>query len=87
MRKLVIDVKVIPGEENALQHQLLVCDMQMARPPKTKHKFFSRPESWKLKDPETFTHFQDVFKEHMLSPESEAAPQQRKSGINSRQVY
>ena len=27
MRKLVTDVKVIPGEEVALQHQLLVCDM------------------------------------------------------------
>ena len=28
MRKLVTDVKVIPGEEVALQHQLLVCDMR-----------------------------------------------------------
>ena len=29
MRKLVTDVKVIPGEEVALQHQLLVCDMRI----------------------------------------------------------
>ena len=28
LRKLVIDVKVIPGEEVTLQHQLLVCDMK-----------------------------------------------------------
>ena len=27
MRKCVLDVKVITGEEVALQHQLLVCDM------------------------------------------------------------
>ena len=33
MRKLVTDVKVIPGEEVALQHQLLVCDMKFDVPP------------------------------------------------------
>ena len=39
MRKLVTDVKVIPGEEVALQHQLLVCDMKFDVPPKPKRKF------------------------------------------------
>ena len=68
----MIDMKVIPGNEVVLQHQLLVCDMQMVRPQKTKQKFFSRPEVWKLKGSETCTRFQEVFKEHMLSPESEA---------------
>ena len=42
MRKFVTDLKVIPGEEVAPQHQLLVCDMQMARPPNTKRKLFPR---------------------------------------------
>ena len=36
MPKLVTDVKVIPGEEVALQHQLLVCDMRIGVPPKSK---------------------------------------------------
>ena len=35
LRKLVMDVKVIPGEEVALQHQLLVCDMMIDMPPKS----------------------------------------------------
>ena len=34
LRKLVMDVKLIPGEEVALQHQLLVCDMMIDMPPK-----------------------------------------------------
>ena len=46
--------------------------MQMAMPPKTKHKFFPRLKVWRLKDPETCTRFQEVFKEHMLFPISEA---------------
>ena len=33
--KLVMDVKVIPGEEVALQHQLLVWDMMIDMPPKS----------------------------------------------------
>ena len=27
---------------------------------------------WRLKDPETYTHFQEIIKDHMLSLESEA---------------
>ena len=34
MRKLFTDVKVIPGEEVALQPQLLVCDIRIDVPPK-----------------------------------------------------
>ena len=41
------DVKVIPGEEVALQHKLLVCDMRIV-PPKSKHKFILRLKVWKL---------------------------------------
>ncbi|XP_056022150.1 craniofacial development protein 2-like [Ostrea edulis] len=41
-RKLVTDVKVIPGEEVALQHQLLVCDILIDMPTKAKYKFTPR---------------------------------------------
>ena len=63
MRKLVTDVKVIPGEEVALQHQLLVCDMNV--PPKPKRKFTPRLKVWKLTDPQRRNHFQEVFKLHV----------------------
>ena len=42
MHRLVTDVKVITGEEVALQHQLLVCDMRIDVPPKSKRKFTPR---------------------------------------------
>ena len=65
MRKLVTDVKVIPSEEVALQHQLLVCDMRINVPPKSKRKFTPRLKVWKLKDPQTSNHFQEVFNLHV----------------------
>ena len=65
MCKLVTDVEVIPGEEVALQHQLLVCDMRIDVPPKSKHKFTPRLKIWKLKDPQTSNHFQEVFNLHV----------------------
>ena len=62
MRKLVTDVKVIPGnQEVALQHQLLVCDMRIDVPPKSKCMFTPRLKVWKLKDPQTSNNFQEVF--------------------------
>ena len=39
MHKIVTDVKVNPGEEVTLQHQLLVSDMRIDVPPKSKCKF------------------------------------------------
>ena len=42
MGKLVTDVKEIPSEEVALQHQLLVCDIRIDVPPKSKRKFTPR---------------------------------------------
>ena len=45
MRKLVTDVKVIQGEEVALQHQHLVCDMRLDVQPKPKRKFCAPPKS------------------------------------------
>ena len=65
MRKLVTGVKVIPGEEVALQHQLLVCDMRIEVPPKSKRKFTPRLKVWKLKDPQMSSHFQEVFNLHV----------------------
>ena len=65
LRKLVMDVKVIPGEEVALQHQLLVCDMMIDMPPQIKRKFTPRPQ--------TCSRFQEVFKAHVPAVETEAA--------------
>ena len=60
MRKLVTDVKVIPGEEVAQQHQLLVGNMRIDVPPKSKCKVTPRLQVWKLKDPQMSNHFQEV---------------------------
>ena len=65
MRRLVTDVKVIPGEDVALQHQLLVCDMRIGLLPKSKRKFTPCLKVWKLKDPQTSNHFQEVFNLHV----------------------
>ena len=65
MGKLVTNVKVIPGEEVALQHQLLVCNIRIDVPPKSKRKFIRRLEVWKLKDPQTSSYFQEVFNLHV----------------------
>ena len=65
MRKLVTDVKVIPGEEVALLHQLLVGDMRLDVPPKPKRKFTPRLKVWKLTDPQRRNHFHEVFKSHV----------------------
>ena len=61
MCKLVTDVKVIPGEEVALQHQLLLCHMRIDVPPKSKRKFTPRLKNWQLKDPQVSNHFLEVF--------------------------
>ena len=73
LHKLVMDVKVIPGEEVALQHQLLVCDMIIDMPPQINRKFTPRPKVWKLRDPQTCSRFQEVFKAHVPAVETEAA--------------
>ena len=68
MRKLVTDVKVIPGKEVALQHQLLVCDVRIDVPLKSKCKFTPGLKVWKLKDHQTSSHFQEVFNSHVREP-------------------
>ena len=71
LRKFVMDVKVIPGEEVALQHQLLVCDMMIDMPPQIKRKFTPFPKMWKLRYPQTCSRFQEVFKAHVPAVETE----------------
>ena len=73
LRKLFMDVKVIPGEEVALQHQLLVWGMMIDMPPQIKCKFTQRPKVKKLRDPQTCSPFQEVFKAHVPEVETEAA--------------
>ena len=72
LHKLVMDVKVVPGEF-ALQHQLLVCDMMIDTPPKIKRKFTPRPKVWKLRDSQKCSRFQEVFKAHVPAVETEGA--------------
>ena len=64
MRKLVTDVKVIPGEEVALQHQLLVCDMRIDVPPKSKLKFIPHLKVGSLKTVMS-NYLQEVFTLHV----------------------
>ena len=65
MHKLVTGVKMIPCKKVALQHQLLVCDMSINVPPKSKCKFTPHLKVWKLKDPQMSNHFQEVFNLHV----------------------
>ena len=64
MCKLVTDVKCDPGEEVALQHQLLICDLRIDVSPKSKRKFTPRLKVWTLKVPQTSSYFQ-VFNLHV----------------------
>ncbi|XP_048751738.2 craniofacial development protein 2-like [Ostrea edulis] len=86
MHRHVTD-EVLPGEEVALQHQLLVCDIRSAMPSKTKRKFSPHLKVWKLKDPETCSRFQEVFSEHMLASESDANSITEEVWASSKQVY
>ena len=50
-KSMVKNVKVIPGEECALQHHLLVCDPVYTIRRSVKRKFNPRLRTWKLRDP------------------------------------
>ena len=77
--KAVTNVKVIPGEECATQHRLLVCDLQVQLPPPKKSKFSPRLRTWKLRDPAIASSFSEVFRLKIASkaqhrpPSAEAA--------------
>ena len=80
-----MDVKVIP-EEGALQNQFLVCDMMIDMLPKIKHKFTPCLKVWKLRDPQTCSRFQEVFKAYVPAQDIEAATTTEEIWANSRQV-
>ena len=68
-RKQVSNVKVILGEEIALQHRLLVGDFRVSIPPQPKRKFVPRIKVWKLRDPEKQAELSEVFKAKMQGGE------------------
>ena len=49
--RYVRDVKVIPGEECALQHRLLTCDLKLTFKNPTHKAFVPKRRVWKLRDP------------------------------------
>ena len=49
--RYVRDVKVIPGEECALQHKLLTCDLKLTFKNPTPKPFVLKRRVWKLRDP------------------------------------
>ena len=61
-KKVVTDVKVIPGEEVAQQHHLLVCDILVSQVKEIKKKFVEKRKVWKLKDDLTKAEFEDHFR-------------------------
>ena len=60
--KLVKDVKVIPGEECAPQHKLLVCDIQVKEEFVKPQTFIPRRKIWKLREAENKVKFEQLFK-------------------------
>ena len=66
-RKEVTNVKVIPGEECASQHRLLVCDLRVQLSPQKERKFTPRLRTWKLRDPATACRFQEAFRVKIAS--------------------
>jgi len=62
-RKLVKDVKAIPGEECVSQHRLVVCDIQLQEKRKKKSVFDKRLKVWKLKNDEIRQQFLQTIKE------------------------
>ena len=63
----VVNVKVIPQQEVVQQHHLVVCDMKVHIPRVKKHKFTPRIRTWRLRDPETASRFQEIFKEKVAA--------------------
>ena len=80
LRNAVTNVKVIPGEEIASQHRLLVCDLRVQIPPVKQRKFLPRLRTWKLRDPANSTRLSETFRlkvvtrvQHNRSPSAETA--------------
>ena len=80
LNSFVTNVKVIPGEECAKQHRLLVCDFRVHIPRQKQRKFVPRLRTWKLRDPTKSSEFSEAFRrkieqvdEHNEPPSVESA--------------
>ena len=64
-KKMVRDVKVIPGEEAFTQHRLVVCDLTVKMEHSKKKPFVPQLKVWKLKEESVRTEFAHEFqKQH-----------------------
>ena len=61
--KHVKNIKVIPGEECATQHRLLVCDFLMMTRTEPPVRFQPKIRTWKLREQEVQKHFHEAFVE------------------------
>ena len=73
-KKSVINVKVIPGKECALQHNLLVCDLKITTPKIKKHNFSPRLRTWKLCDPDIINKFTPIFNTKLEATKIDPSP-------------
>ena len=73
-KKSVISVKVIPGEECALQHHLLVCESKITTPKIKKHNFSPRLRTWKLREPDTINKFTSIFNTKLEATKIDPSP-------------
>ena len=86
LRKLVMDVKVIP-EEVALYHQPLVCDIVIDMLLQIKRRFTPRPCVWKLRDPQTCSRFHKVFRAHVPMHVTKQTRWSKRALTTSRLIY
>ena len=63
--KLVQDIKVIPSEEIAPQHKLIVCDIKVKDNVVKTQSFVPRLKTWKLREEENKVNFERLFTEHV----------------------
>ena len=75
--KYIQNVKVIPGEECAPQHKLLVADLRIRTPVTRPTEFTSKCRSWKLRDPT----YQEAFKSDFSSKVHGKAPSMQNQSV------
>ena len=74
LKKSVINVKVTPGEECALQHHLLVSDLKITTPKIKKRNFSPRLRTWKLRDPDIINTFTPIFNTKLEATQIDVSP-------------
>ena len=60
-KKLVCDIKVIPGEEVFTQHKLVLCDLKLSSSSTKKKPHTPKLKVWKLEDKHLRSNFAEVF--------------------------